>query len=149
MTSPYSKRRVAATALRDFLDGKMTNEDFIETFPRDGRDPVLVAVADLAWFCYSDLHTHRLKGKYELQGEMRQLLERAYLFLQTELAYEWPGFRFMNPQFLFLRLLGLRRLVHNRFERFKATGDWEVWPFRSRRDYERYANASASQPVAR
>jgi hypothetical protein len=38
---------------------------------------------------YSDLHEHRLVGRYRLSREVRREVARAILFLKSDLDYEW------------------------------------------------------------
>ena len=141
-----AKRESAAKTLERFLNCEITNEDFMEAFPQDRDDPALLAVGDVAWFCYSEDRTHKLAGKHEPPAELRHLLENAVLFLQTELEYEWPPYRFVSLKNGFLKLLGMRSMVERQFEEFKRAGDWEVWPFLRRSDYTEASNRAASIP---
>lgn len=61
-----SRRSQAAQVLRDFMAGRLTNFDFEEQFPQSGSDRVLAAIAEMVWFTYDDLKTHRLEGEYTL-----------------------------------------------------------------------------------
>jgi hypothetical protein len=59
-------RARAALLLRRFACSRLTNDDFVENFPRSTVDPALRAVEERAWGLYDDLHTHRLTGRYAL-----------------------------------------------------------------------------------
>ena len=139
MVTKYASRELAATTLIDFLNGKINSEVFQERFPLSLQDPVLQAVADLVWYGFPDFYTHKLSDKSEAPLEVEQLLKRAHVFLHSDLAYEWPRYRFASLRNLVLRLLGLYSLVRGEFEEFKAPGEWDVWPFFRRVDYERFA----------
>jgi hypothetical protein len=73
---------------------------------------------------------------------------RWVLFLRADLEYEWPPLRFLNPVLLLpvsgcllsLLTLGLwPRLARaqSEWQRWRASGQLEVWPFLRRTDYER------------
>jgi len=73
------KRDLAVAVLRQFLDGKLTNDEFFGQFPRDKRDPALRGVFEFAWLFYDDLKTHKLVGKHALSPQAkRELLSLAY-----------------------------------------------------------------------
>jgi len=125
-------RNFAAEVLREFVDGNITNDEFTSRFPVDDRDPALRAIRECVWLHYSDVREHRLTGKDALNSEARQLLERCLLFLTTGLKFEWPV-PVVSLKHGLLRLVGLGSFVENRYKR---TGDQEVWPFQRRSDYE-------------
>lgn len=129
------KRKVAARLLSDLLDGQLTNEAFIAAFPRDRDDLILQAIADLAWLCYSDVRKHTIRENH-IPQEHRRLLERALVFLGTNLEYEWPKFRFVDWKHVLLRACGFGWVARRRFEVYRRSGDWDVWPFLRKRDYE-------------
>ena len=72
------------------MAGRLTNFDFEEQFPQSGSDRVLAAIAEMVWFTYDDLKTHRLEGEYTLPDAGRKVLERCLLFLGTGLEYSGP-----------------------------------------------------------
>src|ERR1700686_3109100 len=85
-----TQRDAAARVLRSFVDGAITNDEFEAQFPRGEEDSALPAIKANVWMLYSDLHRHKLTGKHEPNAEIRALLERCVLFLDTDLAFEWP-----------------------------------------------------------
>jgi hypothetical protein len=88
-------------------------------------------------FLYDDLREHRLTGRHKLSPADRQNVARWILFLENDLAYEWP----VVPLAIRLALLPIN-LVTLGFagrivQRYASRGgDTEVWPFRRRRDYQ-------------
>jgi len=86
-----SRRSRAAQVLRDFIEGRLTNFDFEEQFPQAGSDRVLRAIAEMVWFAYDDLKTHRLEGEYALTDAGREILERCLLFLGKGMEYCGPS----------------------------------------------------------
>lgn len=136
------KREIAAQVLQRFLDGSITNDEFEDEFPRDQRDPVLVTIRHCVWGHYSDLSRHKLTGKYAPTPEAKALLERCLLFLKSNLEFEWPvpglGF-FMG----LLSIFTLGWVARRREKKYARLGDYDVWPFLRRRDYEIHATTSA------
>jgi hypothetical protein len=128
-----SARLLAARLLSDFLDGRITNDEYDNEFPSDGSDPGLKVIYRRVWFYYSDLESHYLNAQ-ELSDEDVALFKRCIEFLKTELDYEGPPIRMNLP-------LGslLRRLIGGPEPQSvlgsKATQDaiffTEWWPFAS------------------
>jgi hypothetical protein len=79
-------RLQAASLIRDFKSGRITNDQFAVGFPRSG-DRAIGAINSMLWFYYDDLRTHRLTGKWSLSEERAQLFDRCALFLPTDLEY--------------------------------------------------------------
>jgi hypothetical protein len=127
-------RDLGAVILRDFLEGRITNEEFVKRFPRR-NDPALSAVFYAVWLQFSDLRVHTLTGRDSPQPERRIILERCYLFLTTDLEFEWPV---PKPSLVkgVLSMIGLGRLFRASEEEYKSKGDFAVWPFCRRSDYD-------------
>ncbi|MDO8838950.1 MAG: hypothetical protein Q7V31_08460 [Parvibaculum sp.] len=148
-------RDKAATLLRQLAAAEITNDDFHDAFPRSREDWAIEAIFWMAWAHYSDLHNHRLVGKYALDEEGRKLFRRAETFLRSGLEYGYPKKEFSklgrpNPLMVVITL-GLEWFLYRRRRRHdegllrehEAVGDMDVWPFLSREDYEaEKANAS-------
>ena len=142
-----TKRLRASDLLRDFRDGHLTNDDFEDAWPESSVDRAFSAIGTMIWRYYSDTATHALISPYGLTEDARKLFDRAILFLQTEMAYEWPqaSFDFTPPSgsgILDLLTAGwFRRRAERRFHRFeegfRAAGDVDVWPFRTRDEFNR------------
>jgi hypothetical protein len=136
-------RDVACKLIEQLANGEITNEDFDEAFPRRSKDRALFPVYAQVWFQYSR-HTHKLVSKHGLNPEAKQLLKRCVAFLRSDLEYEWPDYKWIDPKRILLGLLGQRRKVERDFERFKAAGDFEVWPFFRVSDRENSSGSRAS-----
>jgi hypothetical protein len=89
----------------------------------------------LAWGQFSDLRAHKLTGRHAPTPERRAFLERCVLFLKTDLEFEWP---LPKPSLTrgLLEMVGLGRRFRAADEECKSKGDFEVWPFFRKSDYE-------------
>ncbi len=127
-------RDVGATVLRDLVDGRITNDEFMGRFPRS-TDPALRAILDFAWGQFSDLRVHKLTGRDAPTAERRACLERCYLFLRSDLEFEWP---LPKPSIArgLLQIISLGRWFRASEEEYRSKGDFEVWPFFRKADYE-------------
>jgi len=132
-----ASRDVGAIVLRDLIDGRITNDEFMSSFPR-GSDLALLAVLDFAWRQFSDLRVHTLTGRDSPTPERQAMLERCLLFLSTDLEFEWPSPRHSIGRQL-LQVLTLGRCFRLSAEEYKSKGEFEVWPFLRRGDYEAHA----------
>jgi len=106
-------------------------------FPRS-RDRAVREMYAAGWSLYSDFRTHHLVGKDQLSRDTKHVVGRCVLFLQTDLAYEWPssfGFKPLLNFLLYLATFGYARRFADK--RFELHGDCDVWPFIKRADYER------------
>ncbi len=128
-------RDIAADAVRDFMQGSISNKEYERRFPRTKDDPAFWAIYSNLWFCYSDVSEHTLTGKYALNDEGRALVNRCVLFLRSDLEFQWPPPKF-RLRYGFLRLIGLGRVVKRWEEEDMGVGDIEVWPFLRKADYE-------------
>jgi hypothetical protein len=141
-------RRRAAQLVRRFGDGEITNDEFEDDWPDSRDDRALRAVGTMLWGSYSDLYPHRLVGKHALAEEGRRLFRRCALFLESDREYEWPrdsftGIGGFGPVIRVLTL-GLSYFADRWIERghrraraeLEAAGDFGVWPFLQRADYE-------------
>jgi len=137
-------RDIAAHALRDFMEGSISNEEYERRYPKSKDDPALWEVYMQVWFFYSDLKTHTLTGKYALNEQRRAFLERSILFLKSDFEFQWPRQKF-RPWYGILGVLGLGRTLKRREEEEMSIGDIEVWPFLKKADYEEIC--SKSKPV--
>lgn len=144
------RRDAMAELLRHFVAGRLTNDEFEERLdvtlndPRPVRrweDAALWAIRSRAWFLYDDLRTHRMKGEWAPSREGRSELARWVLFLYSDSEYEWPIRDFISLSSCLMNLLtlGLAQVILSRLlrQRHKAMGDWDVWPFVRRSDYEK------------
>jgi hypothetical protein len=131
-------RDIGASVLRDFIDGEITNEVFASRFPKSS-DPAVRAVFYFAWGQYSDLRVHMLTGRDTPTPERHAILERCASFLRTDLEFEWPV---PKPSIWkgISQAVGLGRLFRASEEKYRSKGDFEVWPFLRKTDYESFTN---------
>jgi len=135
----------AALLLRRLASGRITNDDFDGEYPDHSADPGVRAVWQFGWSLYSDFTTYRLVGRRALLPEHRRLVARCVLFLHSGLPYEYA--LFPPPRFL----KGLRQVLtigvwssgqREAKSAWRASVDWNVWPFRGQHDL----SAAASSP---
>src|SRR5579875_3551490 len=138
-------RQKACELIERLANCEITNYDFDDNFPRRSRDGAIKPIFDNIWFHYSDTHTHKLVGKHALSPEARNLFERCTAFLQSDLEYEWPDCDWIALRRILLRLLGKAHAIERRFEEFKAAGDFDVWPFLRRSDWQRLEESGNSE----
>lgn len=138
-------RDIAAVAVRDFMEGSISNEEYERRYPRSKDDPALWEIYIQVWLFYSDIKKHKLTGKHELNEERRAFVERCILFLKSNAEFKWPRQKF-RPWYGILRLLGLGRTLKRREEQEMNIGDKEVWPFLKKAEYEATADRSNAGP---
>jgi hypothetical protein len=137
-------RNKLAETLRHLLSGQITNDQFETAALIESDDPIIDAVVDQAWFLYSDWYEHKLTGSHALSKSDRQTVSQFILFLHSELEYEWPrhplgeGIKAIARPLLYLLSFGLIPLYID--NKWKTSGDFDVWPFIRRRDYEEALN---------
>lgn len=138
------RRNQMAGLLRHFAAGRLTNDEYEERFDEIDNgtraDPALFAIHQQVWHLYSDLHTHRLSGKWALRCARRREVARWILFLYSDYEYEWPLTFPYDFWYLLLNLVTLgwwAQVGGNHWRRrLGAYSDWEVWPFSRRADFE-------------
>src|SRR5437868_5559835 len=128
------QRSTARNRLADFFSGKSTNEELVDGFPEVTKDKALKATEFALWHFYDDLRTHKADSFVVLSQDARALLERIWLFLATDLEYEWRevGLHGSWSPLPFALKHGwipapLRAKLH--------VGDYQVWPFFKASDY--------------
>ena len=160
-------RRKYAVLIRQFVSGRMTNdeyEDRVDGITYDKRDHAILEVYLLIWTCYDDLKTHRLTKQWRLDRPARRQVAQAVLFLQSDAEYQWPnnlwdGWVFLVTAFcvvllfallpetpLFIRLGMSVPLVvaWQCYERWQArrrekAADESAWPFLRQADLDEAA----------
>jgi GNAT superfamily N-acetyltransferase len=134
-------RRQAAEAIRHFLAGRISNEEFVCRYPRS-EDPIIRALDDTLWGFYDDFREHTLTGEFAVPAGLRRQVIRWVMFLYTDEEYRWPGIgapgmrAYYQPSWL-SRVIGFSKYVEQRTATFMAQGDYDVWPFLKRVDFDR------------
>ena len=86
-------RRQYAQLLRQFISGRMTNDEYEKRFDSiqaAAGDPVVREAYEQIWMTYDDWYTHRMTGSHRLTGENRRSVARMVLFLHSDREYGWP-----------------------------------------------------------
>lgn len=131
-------RKKLAESLRHLVSGMITNYEF-EDGEASSRDEAVVAISEQAWLLYRDFPEHRLKGNWRVPDEARPIIAHWILFLHSDLPYEWPVWRLTGPHIWGRSLRGwftLGQSVREERAKFEASGDYDVWPFFRREDFE-------------
>ena len=90
------------------------------------------------WLLYDDLHEHRMTGLHHVPKKGRAEIARWILFLQSDLAYEWPHYNFIHTVRSLLNLFTFGwwdRRRARRIDQVQFAGHWDVWPFFRRADF--------------
>jgi hypothetical protein len=166
MTAIDKERRIAlADSAHEYIAGFISNHDFetrLHTFLplRAATDAGLWPIWQQLWwlcFVFGDLDTYRLRGKHRLSKKDRHTALRIVLFLRSDVRYEWAPIDFgLDHSVLWEGILSLvtlgcwghlqRRLRESRFNEVRLTGTYDIWPFKSRFDYE--ATLSTACPLS-
>jgi hypothetical protein len=137
MVHKESRLRLAE-ALRHYVSGQITNDD-LDDVEVDWRDSGAIAVKERSWLLYDDLIQHRATGEFRLAQETREEISRWILFLHSDCDYTWPAYRFdqiVNWPMKILTLGWWERQQEKRWNEFKAAGEFAVWPFLRREEFE-------------
>jgi hypothetical protein len=160
------RRKKLALHLRHLSTGQISNDEFEERITEDVTygwlpeqyyrakesktdDPVIRPILEFSWCLYNDTYNHKLTGKHKLSDDQTKEIARFILFLRSDLEYDWTYVDLTNPVMRFsftdilksiitlgqhYRDLNLKR--EEEFELMKKTGDFELWPFKKRTEYE-------------
>ncbi|NSX55630.1 hypothetical protein [Parasulfitobacter algicola] len=141
-TLDIKARREAAQIFRNFLNGKITNDDFENQMPTT-HDRAIDAIWDTAWLFYDDFKTHHLKGRYAMPSDQKRACIRWILFLHSSLEYKWPDLYLpgWDPSLrikksFWQRIFSLDALPTDKAKAFLCSGHYAVWPFISVIDYK-------------
>lgn len=143
MVDRMARRRVSVLLKRLAL-GRIKNyecEDGLLELVAQTNDPVVFAlfrtVRELSGDAEDSMHTVFARG-----GEMRRRLCRWLVFLRTDLEYRWPrdrqapGLRDLYRTNWFDRLFRRERGIAQTTARFCSQGDYHVWPFLTRDEFD-------------
>lgn len=129
-----------AESLRHLASGQITNDQFEDAAWIDSDDAVIDAVKWQAWMLYSDLHEHKLTGSDAVSKSDRRVVARFILFLHSDLEYEWPRHPLWGITRLLSNVLSLGIIPRYVDNNWKASGDFDAWPFVRQADYEEALN---------
>lgn len=131
-------RTACAALLRRLMIGQLTGDEFeCAVDELGGSDPGIRAVRTQAWACYSEGEP----VEREVARAVRQDIARSILFLQSDAEYLWPpypsgDFPIYNWLFNICTLGWWEQRKANRLREWEQHGDFAVWPFHSRSDYD-------------
>jgi hypothetical protein len=137
-----ASRDKLATALRQYVSGRITNDE-LDDIEVDWRDRGAVAVKERAWNLYDDTYQHRAVEKHYLPRPAREEIGRWILFLHSDVEYTWPQFSFIQIVNWPMNLLTFgwwEWRKQRRFDEFMSAGDFSVWPFVAKQDYDTALN---------
>ena len=134
-----------AEAIRHLVSGQVTNDEFeIRACISSGDLAIQEIFGQGAWQLYSDTSGYRLVGPNRLPRAARREVARWILFLASEHEYEWPCPNLPSRLILLVGNMvtigGAGWLYSKSLSR---QGDFEVWPFFRRNDYEASLRAPA------
>ena len=139
MVDRESRNRLAES-LRHLVSGQITNDQFETAAWIESDDSVIDTVKWQAWLLYGDLHEHKLTGSDAVSKSDRRVVARFILFLQSDLEYEWPRHPYDGVVGVVARVLSyvlsFGAIPRHVDKRWKAAGDFDVWPFLRREEYE-------------
>lgn len=131
-------RTACAALLRRLMLGQLTGDEFeCAVDELGGSDPGIRAVRTQAWACYSEGEP----VERDFARAVRQDIARSILFLQSDAEYLWPpypsgDFPIYNWLFNICTLGWWEQRKANRLREWEQHGDFAVWPFHSRSDYD-------------
>jgi len=136
----FAARRRLATGVRHLAIGRITNDEFEDLYAREAARSLDSAVRAVfwqgAWLLYSDFQQTRYAGRNRLPKDTRRHIARWILFLRTPLPYEWPlESWWQGLAWVPVHLVTLGFSARLRSKRWRASGEFAVWPFRRWTDY--------------
>jgi hypothetical protein len=135
-------RASAAKLIREFIEGRITNDEFDEQYPHRSSDPALQNIWRYLWLFWDDRQSHTLQGEHGLSPAQRALWERCVTFLQTGVEYAGP------PIDIGLSA-GLGRVWRKIFRERRTPGSTDNpntpwWPFASEEQYRQHSPKAVS-----
>jgi len=113
------------------------------------HDLIIQPMLELCWGLYDDTRQHKLTKPDKLTKESLQIIARCILFLHSDKEYIWTYFDTTNPllKFSLMDLLLSTLTLGNHYKnkkqehsisyyQWQQQGDFEVWPFFRRMDYQ-------------
>ncbi len=132
-------RNILAEALRQYVSGRITNDE-LDDIAIDWRDRGAIAVKEMAWGLYDDMHEHKASGEHYLNKEARHDIARWIIFLHSDQEYIWPEYSFIQIINLPINILTLgwwERKKEKKWQEFQESGDFKAWPFASNEEFEK------------
>lgn len=132
--------KIARNSLTDsllkFASRQLTNSEFENSIP-DSKDPIIGAIYSSVWCLFDDFKEEPLDKEVADNKEFKDKIDRWILFLRTDLEYKWPEFRYPGVRPVQHSWLGKLAGTPKKEAKFMAFGDYEVWPFYSKSEYQK------------
>ena len=138
-----------SAVMDDVSDGWLPEQYYRSKSAKNDDDPIIRPMLELCWGLYDDTRNHKLVRGDALSKESLKIIARSILFLTSEKEYEWPYFNTNNPllrfswEDLILSILTLGHHYRDKKEEhiisyyeWQKSGEYEVWPFLKKSDYE-------------
>ncbi len=162
----HERRKKLAFHLRHLSVGLISNDEFEDAITGDvsfgwlpeqyyrskkskSDDPIIQPMLELCWGLYDDTRNHKLVRSDALTKEALKIIARCILFLHSGREYEWPYLDLNNPLIRFslkdliFTILTIGHHYRNKreqqiisFYEWQKLGDYDVWPFFRKVDYE-------------
>jgi hypothetical protein len=126
-------RAKAAKLILDFVEGRITNDEFDEQYPHRSSDQALQNIWRYLWLFWDDRESHTLRGEHQLSAPQRVLCEHCVTFLQTEIEYTGPTISVGLSSGL--RRIGREAIALLQRHPNKDDLDSSWWPFVSEEQY--------------
>ena len=129
-------RHRAAELLQRVLTSGVSNYELDDMWP-ESKDEGIVAIGDRIW-CFYDDFPEQIVKKDSLPTEILDIISRCWIFLRGSTEYSWPAFDFRQDGLgFFASVFAGKKAREQRWSEFKSAGDFNVWPFLTRKEYER------------
>lgn len=126
-----------AELLRHLVSGQISNDQFEASIPISTNDDGCKAILEQAWHLYSDLHEHKLTGHHAVTRKDKRQIARFIVFLHSDYEYKWPSHPCTGLSRLLATIISLGKIPEYSDRKWQASGDFEVWPFMKRQEYEK------------
>ncbi|MGI4791483.1 MAG: hypothetical protein ACRYFS_21865, partial [Janthinobacterium lividum] len=84
-------RRIYGQLVRQFISGRMTNEEYEQKYEEidlKGEDMAVAEIYQQVWLLYDDIETHRMTDKHRLNDAGRRQIAQIVLFLNSDKEYQ-------------------------------------------------------------
>jgi hypothetical protein len=138
-------RDKAVQLLKALLADGITNYRLEDDWPEQSSDFAVRAVSEQLCFYYQE-SPEKMLTRVSFGPDVIKFIERCVVFLTSDREYEWPHYSFATENRTVIeRLLGLgKQRSAEEWERFKAAGEIDAWPFLRLSDYREATKQPAS-----
>ena len=124
--------------MRQLVSGELQTKDYDDrVWSLQSEDAAVPAIRSRLWFLYSD-HRNLRFDIDEASPERRAVIERSLAFLSTQIPYRYSRKNFITA----IRYLNWIPSIRRRLAAEEREGDWTLWPFFERKEWEGAATKS-------